>query len=98
MLVFESLEHLQFVVDHLLIALDVPFQDDLDSHLTKGAVSLTHGTIGSGTQSPAEFVFRPRRKKNKRVSGRDSWFACIGRSGLLLIIALWLAMKAIEHP
>lgn len=58
----ELLEHLELVVDHLLVTLDISLQDNLDGHLARGAISLTNDTICSSTESSTESVFGPIRK------------------------------------
>ena len=56
MWVLHLLQHLQFVVDHLLVSANVLLQDDLDSDLALGAVGLANNAIGAGTQGSAEAV------------------------------------------
>ncbi len=46
---FQPLEHVQLVVDHALVALDILLQDDLDSHLARGALGLSDDAIGPRT-------------------------------------------------
>ena len=58
MRVLKPLEHVELIVNHLLIALDVLLQDDLDSHLARGAVCLTNYSIGTSAKGPTESVFR----------------------------------------
>lgn len=55
--VLEALQHVELVVDHLLVALDVLLQDDLDGHLAGRAVGLADDAIGTGTERLAESVF-----------------------------------------
>ena len=62
MRMLELLEHLELVVDHLLVTLDISLQDNLDGHLARGAISLTNDTICSSTESSTESVFGPIRK------------------------------------
>ncbi len=50
------LEHLQLVVDHLLIAANVLLQDDLDCYLAVWAFGLSDDAIGSSTQCLSELV------------------------------------------
>ena len=52
----QPLEHLQLVIHHLLVALHVLLQDNLDGDLARGAVGLPDDAIGTSTQSPTEFV------------------------------------------
>lgn len=58
----ELLEHLELVVDHLLVTLDISLQDNLDGHLARGAVSLTNNAICSSTESSTESILGPIRK------------------------------------
>lgn len=55
----QFLQHVEFVVDHLLVSLDVLLENDLDSDLAGRAVSLSDNSIGAGTQSSAKSVFGP---------------------------------------
>lgn len=90
--VLEALQHVQLVVDHALIALDVLLQDDLDGDLASRAVGLADDAIRAGTQGSAESVLGPRRTgvKEGRVCRR-----CEGCA--LLVVALGLAIEAVEH-
>lgn len=56
MRVLHALQHLQLVVDHLLVPADVLLEDDLDGDLALGAVGLADDAIGSGTQRLSEAV------------------------------------------
>lgn len=55
----ELLQHLQLVVDHLFVTLDIALQDDLDGNLARGAVGLTDDSIGTSTEGSTESVERP---------------------------------------
>jgi hypothetical protein len=57
--VLHLLQHLQLVVDHLFIPLDILLQDDLDGDLAVGAVSLSDNAIGSSTQCFSEAISGP---------------------------------------
>ena len=59
MRVLEPLQHLEFVIDHLLIALDILLQDDLNGELPISAVGFSHDAIRPGTQSFPESIHRP---------------------------------------
>lgn len=59
MRVLETLEHVELVVDHFLVALDVLLQDDFDSNLALWAVGLSDDSIGSCTEGPSEAVLCP---------------------------------------
>lgn len=52
----QSLEHLEFVLNHLLISLDVLLEDDLDGHLAVGAICLADDSICSSTEGSTESV------------------------------------------
>lgn len=54
--VLDALQHVQLVPNHLLVALDVLLQDDLNSHLARGAVALSDNAIGAGAEGLAESV------------------------------------------
>jgi hypothetical protein len=54
--VLHALQHLQLVVDHLLVAAHILLQDDLDSDLALGAVCFPDDTVGSGAKCLSEAV------------------------------------------
>lgn len=56
MRVLQSLQHGKLVIDHLLVALDVLLQDDLDGNLASGAVCFTNDSIGSSTEGASELI------------------------------------------
>lgn len=60
--VLQALEHVELVVDHPLIALDILFQDNFDSHLSFWAVGLSDNAIGTRTECPTETIFSSSRK------------------------------------
>jgi hypothetical protein len=96
----ELLEHLQLIVNHLLVALDIALQDDLDGNLAIGAVGLTDDTIGAGTESSTESVQTPRLGQKCRVrhlNSIDGGSNGGGSGRILLIVALGLALKAVKH-
>jgi hypothetical protein len=57
--VLHALQHLQLVIDHLLVPADILLQDDLDGDLALGAVSLSYDSISASTQCLSEAVSRP---------------------------------------
>lgn len=61
----ELLKHLQLVVDHLLITLDIALQDDLDGDLAIGAVGLTDDAIGAGAEGSTKLVQTPNADKQQ---------------------------------
>ena len=54
--VVKALEHIELVVNHLLVTLDVLLEDNLDGDLAVGAFSLTDDAIGSGAEGFAKLV------------------------------------------
>jgi len=58
----QPLKHVKLVVDHALVALDILLQNDLDSHLARGAIGLPHDAVCACTQSPAEPVLGSLRR------------------------------------
>lgn len=54
--VLHALQHLELVVDHLLISADIFLQDNFDGDLALGAVSLSDNTICSSAQCLPETV------------------------------------------
>lgn len=53
----EALEHVQLVVYHSLVALDILLQNDLDGHLSRRSICLSHDTVGACTECFSESVF-----------------------------------------
>jgi hypothetical protein len=52
----QPLQHGKLVIDHLLVAFDVLFQDDLDGNLASRAVRLTNDSICASTKGASEPV------------------------------------------
>lgn len=52
----EPLQHLQLIVHHLLVSLDVLLQNDLNGDLSLGRFGFSDNTIGAGTQGFAKPV------------------------------------------
>lgn len=73
MLVLDTLQHLQLVIHHALISLDILLEDDLDCDFLATDFGFADNTVRPCTQSASEFV------------------------GRFLIIAVWLAVQAIDH-
>ena len=90
MRVTHALQHLQLVIDHLLIAPHVLLQDDLDRDLALGAIRFPDDTIGSGTQCLSEAVSRSA-VFSIVVACRDI------RGGTLSIVAVGLTVQLVEH-
>jgi hypothetical protein len=90
--VLEALQHVQLVVDHALVALDVLLQDDLDGDLAGRAVCLADDAIRAGAQGSAEAILGPitTSVREGQACGR-----CEGCA--LLVVALGLAIEAVEH-
>lgn len=55
----QGLEHLQLIVDHALVALDVLLEDNLDGHLPRATFGLADDTVCARTEGSAEFILRP---------------------------------------
>ncbi len=56
MWVLHALQHLELIVHHLLVALDILLQDDLDRDLAGWTIGFPHDAICSCSQGPSEFV------------------------------------------
>jgi len=54
--VLEALEHLQFVVDHLVVAFYVLLQNDLDGAFPLGRLCFSDDAVGSSSEGPAKLV------------------------------------------
>lgn len=54
--VLHALQHLEFIVNHLLVSANILFQDDLDRNLTLRAVGLTDNAVRASTQCLSEAV------------------------------------------
>ena len=61
--VLESLQHLQLVKHHALVAADVLLQDDLDGDAAVGAIGLPDDAIGARAQGAPEPVLGPRSQQ-----------------------------------
>ena len=59
MWVFHPLQHLQFIVHHSFVALDIFLEDDLDGIFHPTAIGFSHYAIRTGTQRPTELVLGP---------------------------------------
>jgi hypothetical protein len=55
-LVLEALEHVQLIVHHALVALDILLEDNLDGHLAFGRVGLSDDAVGAGAERSTEPV------------------------------------------
>lgn len=73
MRVLHALQHLQLVVDHLLVSANILLQDDLDSHLALGAVGFPDDTIGTRTQCLPEAVSRSAADLLSTYIGLVGW-------------------------
>lgn len=92
MRVLHALQHLQLVVDHLLVSTNILLQDDLNGDLALGAVGLSDDTICSGAQCLSEAVSRPAI-----VELSIRWLRGHGAGYELAIIAVRLAVQLVEH-
>ncbi len=59
MWVLHALQHLQLVIDHLLVSADISLQDNLDSNLALRTVSFSDNPIRASTQCFSEAISRP---------------------------------------
>ncbi len=92
--VFQALKHVEFIVDHALVAFHVLLQDDLDGHLARGAVRLSDDAIGAGAERATEAVFRPKQRPSvSHVAHERGGF----RGSALFVVAFGLAVQAVEH-
>ena len=73
----EFLQHGKFVVDHLLIALDVFLQYDLDGHLLAVDVGFSDDSICACAKGLSETILRP-----KAVSIGISFYNSMVRRGM----------------
>lgn len=79
--VVQRLQHLQLIIDHLLVALDILLEDDLHSDLSSAAFSLANNAICASAQCLPKPVLRsvnderrmPRMRGGTRNS-RSSYF------------------------
>lgn len=62
MWVLHPLQHLQLIVYHLLIALDILLKNDLHSDLSRWSVGFTDNAIGTCAKGSPESVFRSARQ------------------------------------
>lgn len=91
MWVLHPLQHLQLIVYHLLISLDIFLEDDLDRYLSGRAVCFSDDTVRASTERFSKFVLR-----SSRMSARTAaWVGFIQHT--LLIVALRLAMQLVQH-
>lgn len=58
----ELLQHLELVIDHLLVALDISLEDDLYSDLAGRAIGLANNSICSSTEGSTELVLGSVKK------------------------------------
>lgn len=66
--VVERLQHLQFIVNHLLVAADVLLQNDLHGDLSgRRAFGLADNPIGASTQGAPELVQRSVGKRSSVI-------------------------------
>ena len=56
MWVLHALKHLQLIVDHALVSLDILLEYDLDRDLLSMNVCLAHDTVRTGTECAPESV------------------------------------------
>lgn len=88
MSVLQALEHVKLVVHHLLVALDVLLQDNLDSHLALWAVGFSDNAIGACAECTTEPVFGSASHLSDNATRRVQE----GVGYELLVVTLGLAM------
>ena len=95
---FHALQHLQLVVHHLLIALDVLLEDDLDCHLAIGAVGLAHNAVRAGAERLAKAVARSATAVLSVTVAQASHQGHMSRGWRgLLVVAAGLSVQLVEH-
>lgn len=70
----QILEKIQLVVDHLLVALDILLQNDLDGDLAGRAICFADNAVRACAKCITKAVFGPKRKRRWGVSsfcGKD---------------------------
>ncbi len=101
--VLEALEHVELVKHHALVAADVPLQDDLDGDAAVRAVGLPDDAIGAGAEGAAEAVLGSEllvwwlAPDAAEGGGRGEWLVVATAPHALLLVALGLPVKAVEH-
>lgn len=89
------MEHVELVVDHLLVSLDVLLEDDLDGDLAGRAFSLANDAIGTGAEGSSESILcsmgLPSVIVLKLTHSRFT------RNDLLFLVALGLAAQPVKH-
>lgn len=91
MRVFHPLQHLQFIIHHLFVALDILLKDDLDSIFHPTAIGFSHYAIRASTQCPTELILGPEHCN--KCSGPS---LSVGMD-VLLIVAVRLARELVQH-
>lgn len=56
---FHALQHLEFVIYHLLVSLHILLEDDLYCNLSIRAICLPNNTIRPSSEGTTEAIFRP---------------------------------------
>lgn len=91
--VLQALEHVQLVVHHPLVALDILLQDDLDSHLAFWTVGLSDYAVRACAECSPEAIFGPEYRR----SGESIVMTSDRRANVLLIVTFGLAVQPVEH-
>lgn len=52
----QPLQHVEFVVDHLLVSLDILLQDDLDGDFARRPFGLPYDAIGTSAECATESI------------------------------------------
>lgn len=88
--VLHPLQHLELIVDHLLVSLDILLEDNLHGDLASWPICFSDNTICTSTERPAESIFSSAGFLLDLISDMEF-------RDILLIIAFWLAVKLVEH-
>jgi hypothetical protein len=66
----ERLQHLKLIVDHVLVATDILFEDYLDRNLLSvGGIRLANNSVCACTQGPSESIESPTGKNRSANTG-----------------------------
>lgn len=91
MRVFQSLQHLQLVIDHAFISLDVFLEDDLDSNLLPILrFRLADNAICSSAERASKLVQGP-------VDVLADVMIGVNEGAVLFLIALRLSRQLVDH-
>lgn len=58
--VMKALQHCKFIINHLLIAFDILFQNNFHRDLSRGRICFANNSIGPSTKCPSETILRSK--------------------------------------